>query len=41
MKKAVDVQELIEDNSLTLYTSQKDNVVKIEEAAKIEERTLL
>lgn len=41
MTKEVDVQDLIEDNSLTSYTSQKDDVVKTEEAAKIEERTLI
>jgi len=33
--------ELIEDRLPTIYTFRKGDVVKTEEAAKIEERTLL
>jgi hypothetical protein len=32
----VDVRELIEDNSLTPYTSRKDDVVKTEEVTEPE-----
>jgi hypothetical protein len=34
-----DIRELIEDNSLTPYTSRKDDVVKTEEVTETEETT--
>jgi hypothetical protein len=41
MTKEVDVRDLIEDNSLTGYIFLRDDLGKIGEAAKIEERTLI